>query len=156
MSTPNFRTQSNFPLYLFDDSDMTAWEAQDYFSGVAEDLDEINDGLRFFSVSVEGGYYGGAQLYVGMTETADNAGFTEDGAEYADNESCRYYLDMYRSQAIRKFEAEQRKVNKLLAHVAQTWGFERYFCRAIFSNGEAIYCKADDTPRARILEAVSA
>ena len=26
MSTPNFKTQDNFPLYLYDDSEMDDWD----------------------------------------------------------------------------------------------------------------------------------
>lgn len=157
MSTANFRTQDNFPLYCYDDSELEWWEAQDLFNEIKADMDDMNDGLRFFRMTVESGYYTGVQFFVEMTDAAENAGFDEDGAtRWCDNEACRYYLDMYRSEAIRKFDAEQRKVNKLLKKLAEFYGFERYFCRGRFSNGEAIYVKADETPRAKILEAVSA
>lgn len=116
----------------------------------------LTTGLTFFRLTVRGGYYGGLQFYVDLTQCADNAGFTQDGAEYADNESTKYYLDMYLSVAKRKFQAEQRKVCRLLETISRKYGFERYFCCGIFSNGEAIYEKAQNTTRSRIREAVSA
>lgn len=155
MSTPNFRTQSAFPLYCFDDSDMEWWEAEDYFSMVRDDLDELNSELSFFRITLESGYYCGVQFYVELTDAADNAGFTERGAEYADNQSCRWYLDMCLSQAKRKFESEQRKVCKLMRRAADAWGFDEYVCVAVFSNGEALYDRADN-PRARLKAAAIA
>lgn len=154
MSTPNFRTQENFPLYLYDDSGMEWWQAQDFFSEVRLDMEDLNSELSFFRLTVKSGYYFGVQFYVEISDEADNAGFTEGGAEYADNESCRWYLDMCLSQAKRKFEAEQRKVCKLMKNLADAWGFEEYLCTAIFSNGEAIYEPASN-PRARLKAAVA-
>lgn len=149
MSTANFRTQRNFPLYCYDDTDMEWWEAQDYFSGVQNDLDETNSDLIFFHIGLESGYYCGVQFIVNMNDYADEAGFTVDGAEYADNESCRYYLDMCLSEAKRKFETERRKVIRLMESLAEAWGFEEYVCVAHFSNGEAWYEKASNR-RARL------
>lgn len=154
MSTPNFRTQENFPLYLYDDSGMEWWQAQDFFSEVRVDMEDLNSELSFFRLTVRSGYYFGVQFYVEISDDADNAGFTEYGAEYADNDSCRWYLDMCLSQAKRKFEAEQRKVCKLMKKLADAWGFEEYLCVAIFSNGEAIYEPASN-PRARLKAAVA-
>lgn len=147
MSTPNFRTQDNFPLYCFDDSGMEWWEAQDYFGALKNEMEALNSGLTFFRITLKSGYYVGVQFYVEMTDDADNAGFTPDGDRYADNDSCRWYLDMCYSEARRKFGSEARKVQKLMAKLADAWFFERYVCTAIFSNGEAIYDKADN-PRA--------
>lgn len=142
MSTPNFRTQSNFDLWLFDDTEMDWLEANEFFACLKEELDEQNDGLTFFRIELKSGYYGGVQFFVEVSRYADNAGFTEDGSEYADNESCRDYLDMCRSKAVRKYDAEIRKVNRLMKKIGEAWGFEKYFCACIFSNGEAIYRKA--------------
>ena len=151
MSTPNFWTQRNFPLYCFDNSEMEWIEAHEFFSGINEELNELNDGLRFFRVVLHDGYYCGVQLYVEMQSYAEQAGFTEDDGEDATNEDCRYYLDMCRSEAIRKYEAEQRKVRKLMQKIADAWGFEQYYCVCIFSNGEAVYEKA--SPRTRLKSA---
>ena len=90
-----------------------------FYEDILQDLEEVNDGLLFHEISIESGYYDGLQLYVTLTHAADNAGFTDNGPEYADNESTRYYLDLCRSAAIRKYEAEQRKVNRILAKVGR-------------------------------------
>lgn len=145
MSTPNFCTQRDFPLYCIDDSEMDWPEAQEFYGDLKCELDGVNDGLCFFNISVKSGYYCGAQFYVDLSAAADNAGFDENGAtRWADNASTRDYLDMYLSEAKRKFETERRKVNRLLEKLANAWGFEQYVCTAIFSNGEAIYEKASN------------
>lgn len=147
MSTPNFRTQKNFPLWCIDDSDMEWWEAKEFYKDMQEDIDEQNDKLTFFRIAICSGYYVGAQLYIEMQNYAEEAGFDVDGAENIENEYRRYYLDMCRSEAIRKYEAEQRKVCRLMKKIGERWGFEQYYCTAIFSNGEAIYEKANKRTR---------
>lgn len=139
MSAANFRTQSGFPLYCFDDTGMEWWEAQEYFDDMNSALEDVNNDLEFFQIELASGYYCGVQFIVNISRYADEAGFTEDGAEYADNESCRYYLDMCLSEAKRKFEAERRKVLRLMKKTAEAWGFREYVCVAHFSNGEALY-----------------
>jgi len=105
------------------------------------DLEKENAGLLFHEISIESGYYDGLQLYVTLTHAADNAGFTENGPEYADNECTRYYLDLCRSAAIRKYEAEQRKVNRILAKIGRAYGMDHLAVYARFSNGETIYTR---------------
>lgn len=157
MATSNFWTQDNFPLMAIDDSDMDWIEANEFYAGLKEQLDEANDGLMFFRITVKSGYYCGSQFYVEMTEDADNAGFTENGAEYADNESTRDHLDMCLSQAKRKYAAEQRKVCKLIRKIGAEWGFEEYIVTARFFNGETWYTKAEQaTQRERIKAALLA
>lgn len=143
MATSNFWTQDNFPLYAIDDSDMDWMEADEFYSGLKEHLDDVNDGLTFFKITVRGGYYCGAQFYIELTEDADNAGFTEDGAEYVDNESAWDYIGKCRSAAIRAYEAERRKLLKLMRKTADAWGFEQYAVSARFSNGETWYTKVE-------------
>ncbi len=135
MSTPNFRTQRQFPLYVNNDPEIDYWDCKI----MQEELDGLNRDFDFFKISVEGGHYYGVQLYVEACVYAQDAGFDEDGDEYATNEDCRYYLDMYLSQAKRRYAAEVRKVNKAMERFAKAWDFEEYLCTAIFSNGEAIY-----------------
>ena len=113
-----------------------------FYEDILRDLEEENTGLLFHEISIESGYYDGLQLYVTLTHAADHAGFTENGPEYADNESTRYYLDLCRSAAIRKYEAEQRKVNKLLAKIGRAYGMDKLAIYARFSNGETWYTKA--------------
>lgn len=153
MSTANFK-QNSFPLYCFDDSDMEWGEAHFFYGDVQEDIDALNSELKFFKISIESGYYTGAQLWVDVTRDADNAGFYDDGYD-TDNWYCRYWFDMCRSEAIRKYEAERRKVLRMLAKLAKSWGFEEYVCIARFSNGEAWYEKAINK-RARLKAAAIA
>ena len=113
-----------------------------FYEEILTELEEINKDLLFHEISIESGYYEGLQLYVSLTHAADNAGFTDAGPEYADNESTRYYLDLCRSAAIRKYEAEKRKVNKILAKIGQAYGMDKLEIYARFSNGETWYTKA--------------
>ena len=113
-----------------------------FYEDVLRDLEEVNAGLLFHEITIESGYYEGLQLYVSLTHAADNAGFTDNGPEYADNESTRYYLDLCRSAAIRKYEAEQRKVNRILAKIGRAYGMDKLAIYARFSNGETWYTKA--------------
>ena len=121
----------------FDDLEETL-----FYDDVLRDLEEINRGLLFHEISIESGYYEGLQLYVELNHAADNAGFTDAGPEYLDNESARYYFDLCRSAAIRKYEAEQRKVNRILEKIGRAYGMDKLAIYARFSNGETWYTKA--------------
>lgn len=153
MATSNFWTQNNWPLYAVDDSNMDWWEAQDFYNDVEERLADVNKGLRFFQIEVKSGYYCGAQFYITMTRDADDAGFTENGAEYADNTSTRDFLDMCLSEAKRKCEAEARKVCRLMKKIGAEYGFEEYIVTARFSNGETWYRKAADATKREQIKA---
>ena len=108
----------------------------------ARELDEINRCLLFHEISIISGYYVGIQLYVELNHAADNAGFTDAGPEYLDNESARYYFDLCRSAAIRKYESEQRKINRILEKIGRAYGMDKLAIYARFSNGETWYTKA--------------
>ena len=112
-----------------------------FYEDILADLEEINRGLLFHEISIESGYYEGLQLYVTLNHAADHAGFTDAGPEYLDNESAHYYFDVCRSAAIRKYEAEQRKINRLLAKTGRAYGMDHLAIYARFSNGETIYTK---------------
>lgn len=183
MSTANFRTQANFPLYVKDTSDFyfyfcescsEAFAAEDLAEGetcpccgevlgvpeyeyfladefvtsVQDQLDELNSTLDFFKITLRDGYYTGLQLYVTLTEAADNAGFDEDyGPKYCDNDSCKYYFDTCLSVTARRFEREQRKVLLLLEKIAEENGLEQYACTGRFSNGDCVYTKVTEQTR---------
>lgn len=112
-----------------------------FYEDILADLEEINNGLLFHEITIESGYYEGLQLYVTLNHAADHAGFTDNGPEYLDNESARYYFDMFRSQAIRRYEAEQRKINRILAKIGGAYGMDHLAIYARFSNGETWYTK---------------
>lgn len=153
MSTPNFYTQRNFNLYVKVFEPMTEEEYQmeelDYgyeeameaereffyqdisegYDGFKTVMENFNDSLTFHNVELRGGYYDGVQLYVEEKESPHEL----------DNEDCRYYYDMCRSNAIRKYDAEVRKINKWMEKTAVEYGWRKLHCLGVFSNGEAIY-----------------
>ena len=171
MGTCNFNSMTNFDLWAINDfyfkvcpecncggldgdeceicgadlSDVSAEfdeiGEQEFYNDVLQELEEINRGLLFHEISIISGYYAGLQLYVELNHAADNAGFTDAGPEYLDNESARYYFDLCRSAAIRKYEAEQRKVNRILAKIGRAYGMDKLAIYARFSNGETWYTK---------------
>lgn len=109
---------------------------QDIFDGAdgfKELMENLNESLIFHEVQFESGYYTGVQLYVEEKENPHEL----------DNEDCRYYYDMCRSQAIRKYDAEIRKINKWMDKTAVEYGWRKLNCLGIFSNGEAIYQYAE-------------
>ena len=55
-----------------------------------------------------------------------------------DNEDAHYYFDMIRSQALRKADAEKRKIKKWLLNM-RNQGFNLVHMTGMFSNGEATY-----------------
>lgn len=145
MSAPNFRTMENFPLFLLDTDEMSWLDVQFLMDDLKPALDNMNDDLMFHEISVESGYYTGLQFYVEELH---------DPNDY-DNEDCHYYFDSCRSVAIRKFDREINKINRMLRDLAADYGFEQYYCSARFSNGEAWYSKVQNTVRSRVRQAVS-
>ena len=115
--------------------------AQIFFDELENRVQEENDHLKFFEISVKSGYYDGLQLYVDLTQAADNAGFTDNGPEYLENDDAHYYFDMCRSKCIRAYESEKRKVNKILAIIGGAYGLDKLGIFARFSNGETWYTK---------------
>lgn len=103
------------------------FQGYDGFKGVME---EFNDTLTFHEITFKSGYYEGVQIFVEEKE---------ENPHELDNEDCRYYYDMCRSVAIRKYNAEIRKINKWMDKVAIQHGWKELHCLGIFSNGEAIY-----------------
>lgn len=99
------------------------------FDGFKGKMEDFNDALTFNEVTFESGYYDGVQLFVKEKENPHEL----------DNDDCNYYFDMCRSKAIRKYDAEIRKINKWMDKVATEYGWRELHCLGIFSNGEAIY-----------------
>ena len=96
-------------------------------------MEKLNDDLIFHELELKSGYYEGIQIFVGELENPHEL----------DNEDCRYYYDMCRSQAIRKYDAEIRRINKWLEKVAVEHGWRKLHCLGVFSNGEAVYQYAE-------------
>ena len=188
MSCPNFETQENFKLFLWDfkrptdevlnknileiDEDITSIEditkrmrdeyaesiyereyrdITDNFSETVNDiLHTLKRELQFFKITLKDGYYCGLQFYV---EETGNMRYID--VEDVDNEDTRYYYDMCKSEFLRKYNSEINFINKkLLPKLAKFFGFEEYYCRGIFSNGEALYYKVENTNRAKLIRAL--
>ena len=164
MSTPNFYNQKNFKLYIqsfeamsmeeFEEEYgleedynfcMESWEQSFYedivegYDGFKEVMENFNNTLTFHELTFESGYYTGIQLYVEEKE---------ENPHELDNDDCHYYYDMCRSKAIRKYDAEVRKINKWMDKVATQYGWRELICLGIFSNGEAIYRYAEPIRKA--------
>ena len=188
MSCPNFETQENFKLFLWDferpndeylnenileiDEDITSIEDitesmrdeyaesiyereyRDITDNFSETIDDIlhtfKRELQFFKITLKDGYYCGLQFYV---EETGNMRYID--VEDVDNEETRYYYDMCKSEFLRKYNSEINFINKkLLPKLAKFFSFEEYYCRGIFSNGEAVYCKVENTNRAKLIRAL--
>ena len=188
MSTPNFETQENFKLFLWDfkrpsdevlneniletndditsienitesmrdeyAEDMYNWECRDIIDNFSETVNDIlhtlKRELQFFEVTLKDGYYCGLQFYV---EETGNMSYID--VENVNNEDTRYYYDMCKSEFLRKYYSEINFINKkLMPKLAKFFNFEEYYCGGIFSNGEAVYYKVENTNRAKLLRAV--
>lgn len=188
MSCPNFETQENFKLFLWDferptdeilneniletNDEVTSieditesmrdeyaesmynWECSDIIDNFSETVNDIlhtlKRELQFFEITLKDGYYCGLQFYV---EEIGNMAYID--VENVDNEDTRYYYDMCKSEFIRKYYSEINFINKkLLPKLAKFFNFEEYYCGGIFSNGEALYYKVENTNRAKLLRAV--
>lgn len=115
--------------------------ATEFYNDLENRCQEENNRLKFFVISIKSGYYDGAQLYVELTQDADNAGFTERGPEYLENDDAHYYFNMCRSKCIRAYESEKRKVNKILEKIGRAYDLDKLGIVARFSNGETWYSK---------------
>lgn len=62
---------------------------------------------------------------------------------------------MSRSRAHCMFYAERVKINRCLAELAYQHGMDELICVGVFSNGEAVYRRVEDTQRSRIMQAVA-
>ncbi len=164
MGTCNFRTPKNFPLYVMDDIYAGYCDECDVLYSITSDekccpecgavlrdidydygyMEETFDSLesmaesanvdfRFHNIIVESGYYTGVQLDVDEIENPENL----------DNYDCNYNFGMCRSKAIRAYHSEQNKVRKALKKIAEEVGMEEIVCLGVFSNGEAIYQRAN-------------
>lgn len=137
MSTANFKSMDNFPLYVFDMEDDDEWDWDDWrwFEGrmIEREMEEFNESLKFHKVSLESGYYAGVQFYVEDMEKMD---------EYPDdytNSECQYLFGMCRSKTFRAYHSEQNKIRKWLKKISKEYNFKELKVIGSFSNGETFY-----------------
>lgn len=154
MSTANFYTQKHFDLWACDDSLFceTDDEGEEFYSNLLyldwsgeleRELDDFNDSLTFYRLTIEPGYYVGAQILVQSVHENGYASLADWMPENLDNSECWYYWDMNRSTAIRRHKSEVNKINRYMAKNMPSWGLQHLVLGGRFSNGEAIYYPAD-------------
>lgn len=127
MGAANFYTMEDFPLYVIDPEET---DFDFLFEELETEADRTNEDLLFHKISVRSGYYTGMQLFV---ETVGEI------PEDCDNNECRYNWDMFRSVAIRKYEAEQRKIRRWMKQTAQYYNMTCLEVSGRFSDGTAVY-----------------
>lgn len=115
-------------------------EAYEDAETLAENFDYDN-GLEYYEIKVEGGYYEGFQFCV-------NGKYFDDYNEM-DNEDAHYYFGKCRSQALRAAEVELRKIERWLWKICEDYGYEALCVAARFSNGETWYTKTEKPKRKR-------
>lgn len=104
------------------------------------DLRKLSEGLEFFTVRLESGYYAGVQFDVDW-KNIRGWGCAGDPEEL-DNDDAHFYFDCCRSEMLRRYQRERRKLAKKLKELAEFHGFESLVCVGRFSNGEAVYERA--------------
>lgn len=134
MATANFGTP-NFDLPLIaigmsDDEDQNDWAYEDAES----DLKELNNGLDYFEVYLESGYYQGAMYNV--KETNDYIDY--DQIDDFDDEDIDYYFGDTKANVKKEIAQELEKIKKFLAEKKDEGALELIKV-AQFSNGEAFY-----------------
>lgn len=169
MSTPNFKTQSLFDLYVTDNFLIYPYELDENDDFILDDNGEpvinydidpffnhsyfneckkytdnnLNSKLTFFTISFEDGYYSGIQTYIQPKYPNDlDALDYMKYPQYYDNSDL--FKDFgYNTYILkRKIQAEINLINnKLLPQLKEHYFFDKICCVGIFSNGEAIYSK---------------
>lgn len=152
MSCPNFKQMEyGMPLVcggLSNDADY--WD----FEEAVEIAKRFTDGLTFHTVTIEGGYYYGFQFIVDEA-FSHSFDLDKESVYCISNEEAHDYFGMCRSEALRKADAEKRKIRKWLESFENENGYEILVRTAMFSNGEAIYERRNNK-RARLKSALSA
>ena len=94
------------------DDTIRQWIAEDNVMFLQEDFPyaleeckkELKRDLNFFTVTLRGGHYCGAQFYVELDSNLANFGSSMDEVmKYIDNEDTKYYYDMRRSEFQKKY-----------------------------------------------------
>lgn len=134
MATANFGTP-NFDLPLIaigmsDDEDQNYWELED----TEAELKEFNNGLDYFEVYLESGYYQGAMFNVKQT----NDYIDYDQVDDFDDEDIDYYFGDTKANVKKGIAQELEKIKKFLAEKKDEGALELIKV-AQFSNGEAFY-----------------
>lgn len=119
-------------------TDEIFYEEERFQAEVAEKLaEEFTKTLEFHDITVKDGHYTSFQFFV--EEAYSNYFDLDKNSKYCiDNDDAHYYFNMCRSQALRKADAEKRKIKKWLLSM-KNQGFNLVCMTGMFSNGEAVY-----------------
>lgn len=167
MSTPNFKTQTEFDLYVTNDFliypyaldenddfvlddngdpiinyDIDPCFDYSYFDECKNYTDKLNARLDFFNIDFKDGYYSGIQTYINPQTSEFDALDFLDNPQYYNSKDI--FADFgYNTYILkRKILAEINLINNtLLPELAKMYNFDKIVCVGIFSNGEAIYEK---------------
>lgn len=119
------------------DDDMICIYEQDDFDEASELAESFSSGLTFHTVEVIGGYYSGFQFFV--KEKYERMFDLDMKSEFCiENDDAHDYFGMCRSAAIRKANAEKRRIEKWLNQLAGN-GYNKVGGYTSFSDGSVIY-----------------
>lgn len=161
MSTPNFKTMRNFPLYVKDDvrikvcpecgvisecpADICSSCGAD-LSKVESEYDEYFNQLAFhdiqedcFKLEKEELKFHGLEVTGGYYRGMQLLVTVKHNPSWMSNAETMDTFGMYRSKAILAYEREQRKIRRAMSKIAHDHGMIRLRCFGVFSNGEAYY-----------------
>lgn len=134
MATANFgRPNFELPIIaigMHDDEDQNYWEFED----TEAELKEFNNGLDYFEVYLESGYYQGAMFNVEAT----NYYVDYDQIDDLDDYDMDYYFGDTKDNVKKGIAKELEKIKKYLAEKKECGALELIKV-AQFSNGEAFY-----------------
>lgn len=147
MSTPNFKTQQLFNLYAatmsYEDEDGEEYFDDFLYENASDFIDTLNDRLKFFTITLEGGYYSGVQTYIKPNTINYSSNYTAadilDCYEYFDGSEVFNYHGVTKYILKRQILAEIKKINNQLLPLLRDYTFRHYAETARFSNGEAVY-----------------
>ena len=122
MATANFKKQKYFDLYVYDfsfeildenDNETGEYDCDyDYAGSVENELNKINDTLRFFKLELEDGYYSHTQIFVNVKNDDVYPILTNE--EWVDGQYCfsEYGVNKYILQRV--IFAEMKKINNVI------------------------------------------
>ena len=167
MSTPNFKTQRDFDLYVTDNFVVYPYELDEnddyvldengdyvinydvepyfdnsYFDECKNYTDKLNARLDFFNIDFKDGHYTGVQTFINPQTSEFDALDFLDNPQYYDTKELFAEFGVNSYILKRKILAEIKHINNdLLPELAKMYCFDKIKCVGIFSNGEAIYEK---------------
>ena len=165
MATGNFRTQDNFPLFAskhFDGFYETDEETGEeiFFDGdpleikfCEKRIDQLNDSLNFYKLSLESGYYNGVQCVLEEKDGAELSDYytPEEWRERRKEKNAYpyyYYYNDYAFSYSQQKREEQREIRKIINFcrtiLKDEFEFDEYVVTARFSNGETWYGLASE------------